>query len=83
MINERSSSSILRKTISEPEKNPRRLGFDPRLGLRNRFLRIELDERSSIIQVFLADGPDLIALSLRGIYPALNIDQRSQADYRG
>ena len=26
-------------------------GFDPRLGLRNRFLKIELDERTSVIHI--------------------------------
>ena len=65
MIDERSSSSILLGRTctlvhhlslgSSMVKASHRSslegwGFDPRLGLRNRFLRIELDERSSIIQ---------------------------------
>ena len=32
------------------ERSSEGCGFDPRLGLRNRFLWIELHERSSIIQ---------------------------------
>ena len=43
-------------------------GFDPRLGLRNRFPRIELDERSIIIQL-LSFGT-INSILLRKIVPS-------------
>ena len=62
MIDVRSSSSVLRKrfliprlgasTVKASRRSSEGYGFHPRLGLRNRFLRLELDERSSIIQYF-------------------------------
>ena len=45
-------NNIISLMVRASHRSSESCGFDPRLGLRNRFLRMELDERSSIISTF-------------------------------